>query len=83
MDVSLAVKKEGIMKKIIDNVINRAEGCETTKFSASFASVRMRIEGFTTQNQVGNFHCDKLLSNGDCCGGCGKKTKLGKCHEVI
>lgn len=40
------------MKKIIDNVVHLPDGCETSKFPASFASILMRIEGVTSPKEV-------------------------------
>lgn len=75
------------MKKIIDHVVNLPDGCETSKFPASFASVLMRIDGITSPEQVKRLYfCDKITSTEECCerhGGAKEVNWLNKYHEKV
>lgn len=75
------------MKKIIDHVFHLPDGCETSKFPASFASVLMRIEGVTSPEQVERLRiCGKIMPTDDCNlrnDGSKEINSLSKYHEKI
>ena len=70
------------MKKIISDVVNFPNGCETVRYTACFVSMLMRAEGMTDKNCA--FFCGR--QNGNCiqCGQCkGYLTPLNKKHEEL
>jgi hypothetical protein len=69
------------MKKIISDVVNFPNGCETVRFTACFVSMLMRAEGITDRN------CDFFCSTqrGSCirCGQCKELVPLNRKHEEL
>ena len=69
------------MKKIIADVVNFPNDCETVRFTACFVSMLMRAEGMTNEN------CDFFCSEqkGDCvrCGKCGDFVPIHKRHSEL
>ncbi len=69
------------MKKIISNVVNFPNGCETVRFTACFVSMLMRAEGMTDTDC--DFFCGQQKGNCIRCGKCGEITPLNKKHEEL
>lgn len=69
------------MKKIISDVVNFPNGCETVRFTACLVSMLMRAEGMTDKNC--DFFCE--TQKGSCirCGQCGDFEPLQKRHEAL
>lgn len=69
------------MKKVIADVVNFPNDCETVRFTACFVSMLMRAEGMTDPDCA--FFCDK--QGGDCirCGGCKDLIPLQKLHSQL
>lgn len=69
------------MKKLIPNVVNFPNGCETVRFTACFVSMLMRAEGLTNPNI--DFFCGNQKGNCIRCGGCNDLVPLCKKHEEL
>lgn len=69
------------MKKIISDVVNFPNDCETVRFTACFVSMLMRAEGITDKDC--DFFCDK--QKGDCirCGQCCDLEPLNRKHNEL
>jgi hypothetical protein len=70
-----------MMKKIISDVVNFPNGCETVRYTACFVSMLMRAEGITDKDC--DFFCEK--QNGNCirCGQCKDLIPINKKHEEL
>jgi hypothetical protein len=69
------------MKKIIPDVVNFPNGCETVRFTACFVSMLMRAEGITDKNC--DFFCGKQKGNCIRCGQCADLIPINKKHEEL
>ena len=69
------------MKKIISDVVNFPNGCETVRFTACLVSMLMRADGITDKNC--DFFC--ASQNGNCirCGKCKDLVPINKKHEEL
>ncbi|MDR1690123.1 MAG: hypothetical protein LBS21_16195 [Clostridiales bacterium] len=66
------------MKKIITDVVNFPNVCETVRFTACFVSMLMRAEGITDKNC--EFFCDSQKGSCVRCGKCADLVPLNKKH---
>jgi hypothetical protein len=69
------------MKKLIADVVNFPNGCETVRFVACFVSMLMRAEGMTDKDC--DFFCDNQKGNCISCGQCKDLAPLNKKHEEL
>ncbi|MCL2007523.1 MAG: hypothetical protein FWG77_05500 [Treponema sp.] len=69
------------MKKIISDVVNFPNGCETVRFTACLVSMLMRAEGITDKNC--DFFCGKQQGNCVRCGQCKDLVPINKKHEEL
>ena len=69
------------MKKIISDVVNFPNGCETVRYTACFVSMLMRAEGMTDKDC--DFFCDRQKGNCIRCGQCQDLTPINKKHEEL
>ena len=69
------------MKKIIKDVVNFPNGCETVRFTACLVSMLMRADGITDRDC--DFFCG--YQKGCCkkCGRCGEFIPINKKHEEL
>ena len=69
------------MKKIISDVVNFPNDCETVQFTACFVSMLMRAEGIVDKNI--DFFCSGQKGNCIRCGRCKDLVPLHKKHNEI
>jgi hypothetical protein len=69
------------MKKIISDVINFPNDCETVQFTTCFVSMLMRAEGIT--NKDIDFFCSKQRGNCIRCGDCKNLVPILRKHQEI
>lgn len=69
------------MKRIISNVVNFPNGCETVRYTACFVSMLMRAEGITDKNC--DFFCGSKRGNCVRCGRCKELVPLNRKHEEL
>lgn len=67
------------MKKIIADVVNFPNDCETVRFTACFVSMLVRAEGITDKNC--DFFCGKQKGNCIRCGDCKDLVPIKKLHS--
>jgi len=69
------------MKKIIADVVNFPNGCETVRFTACFVSMLMRADGITDKDC--GFFCGRQGGNCIKCGQCKDLVPINKKHEEL
>jgi len=69
------------MKKIISDVVNFPNGCETVRFTACLVSMLMRAEGITDKNC--DFFCSQQKGNCIRCGKCKDFVPINRKHEEL
>lgn len=69
------------MKKIISDVVNFPNGCETVRFTACLVSMLMRAESLTDPNI--DFFCGDQKGNCIRCEQCKDLSPLGRKHEEL
>ena len=69
------------MKKIISDVINFPNGCETVRFTTCLVSMLMRADGITDKDC--DFFCGNQKGNCIRCGQCKDLIPINKKHEEL
>ena len=69
------------MKKVISDVVNFPNGCETVRFTACLVSMLMRADGITDENC--DFFCNEQKGNCIRCGKCKDLVPLNRKHEEL
>ncbi len=69
------------MKRIISDVVNFPNGCETVRFTACFVSMLMCAEGITDKDC--DFFCDRQKGNCIKCGKCSNFVSINRKHEEL
>jgi hypothetical protein len=69
------------VKKIISDVVNFPNGCETVRFTACFVSMLMRAEGITDKDC--DFFCSRQKGNCIRCGRCEDLVPINRKHEEL
>ena len=69
------------MKKVISDVVNFPNGCETVRFTTCLVSMLMRADGMTDKNC--DFYCGKQQGKCIRCGACQDLVPINRKHEEL